>query len=328
MKYIDSHSLNPFFNLALEEYVLKKFSLDEDFIFLWQNTPTVVVGNNQNTVEEINLTFVKNNDIHVVRRMSGGGAVYQDLGNLNFTFFTQVSESKQINMKKFTHPIANALQDMGIPAEVSGRNDIIVDGKKISGNAQRLYQNKILHHGTLLFDSDLDVLEKVLKINIDKIQSKSIKSIRNRVTNISDYLIQKIDMQAFKNILLKYLFKGEEPIQYHLTEEDLEEVNRLVKDKYATWDWNYSKSPNYSLFNSSRFSGGKIECYLDVKNGIIKNSKIHGDFLSINDIADIEKEINGKKYEREALTDALLKFNLFRYFGDISMEEILSVFFG
>ncbi|MCK5767904.1 MAG: lipoate--protein ligase, partial [Candidatus Atribacteria bacterium] len=185
-----------------------------------------------------------------------------------------------------------------------------------------------LHHGTLLFDSDLDVLEKVLKINIDKIQSKSIKSIRNRVTNISDYLIQKIDMQEFKSVLLKYLFKGEIPIQHHLTEKDLEEVNRLVKDKYATWDWNYSKSPNYSLFNSSRFSGGKIECYLDVKNGIIKNSKIYGDFLSINNIADIEKEINGKKYEREALTDVLLKFNLFHYFGDISMEEILSVFFG
>jgi len=328
MKYIDSHSLSPFFNLAIEEHVLKKYSLDEDFIFLWQNTPTIVVGSNQNTVEEINLKFVRDNNINVVRRMSGGGAVYQDLGNLNFTFLAQVSETSRIDMKKYACPIAHALRDMGVPAEVSGRNDITVNGKKISGNAQRLYQNKILHHGTLLFDSDLNILEKALKVKIDKIQSKGIKSIRSRVTNISDYLVQKIDMQTFKNILLKYLFKGEIPIQHHLIEKDLEEVNRLVKDKYATWDWNYSKSPNYSLFNSSRFSGGKIECYLDVKNGIIKNSKIYGDFLSINDIADIEKEINGKKYEREALTDALLKFNLFHYFGDISMEEILSVFFG
>lgn len=328
MKFIDSHSLNPFFNLALEEYVLKKFSLNEDYIFLWQNTPTIVVGNNQNTVEEINLTFVKENGIHVVRRMSGGGAVYQDLGNLNFTFFTQVSEKNQINMKKYAYPIAHALQDMGVPAEVSGRNDITVDGKKISGNAQRLYQNKILHHGTLLFNSDLEFLEKVLRVNIDKIKSKGIKSIRSRVANISDYLVQKIDMQIFKNILLKYLFGGEIPIQHHLTEKDLEEINRLVKDKYITWDWNYGKSPDYSLLNSSRFSGGKIECYLDVKNGIIKSTKIYGDFLSINDIADIEKEINGNKYEREALIDVLSKFNLCHYFGSISLEEILSVFFG
>jgi len=328
MKYIDSQSLSPFYNLAIEEYVLKKFSLDEDFIFLWQNTPTIVVGNNQNTIEEINMRFVKDKDISVVRRMSGGGAVYQDLGNLNFTFFAQLPDNSRISMQKYAYPIANVLKDMGIPAEVSGRNDITVDGKKISGNAQRLYKNKVLHHGTLLFDSDLDVLEKSLKVGIDKIKSKGIKSIRSRVANICDYLSEKIEMQKFRNILLKSLFNGNKPVEYRLSKIDLYEINRLVKEKYATWEWNYGHSPDYSIVNSTRFPGGKIECYLDIQNGIIKKSKIYGDFLSMNDISDIEKEINGKKYEHESLAEALSKFDLSYYFGSILPEEVLSVFFG
>jgi len=328
MKYIDSQSLSPYYNLAVEEYILKNFSLDEEFIFLWQNTPTIVVGNNQNTIEEINMKFVKDNNISVVRRMSGGGAVYQDSGNLNFTFFVSVSENSRISMKKYAYPIANALKDMGVPAEVSGRNDITVEGKKVSGNAQRIFKNKILHHGTLLFDSDLCVLEKSLKVGIDKIKSKGIKSIRSRVTNISDHMPKKINIQSFQKILLKHLFKGKEPEQHHLSEKDFNEINRLVKEKYATWNWNYGQSPNYTLKNSSRFSGGKLECYLDVQNGIIQNNKIHGDFLSVKDIADIEIELNGKKYERETLADTLSKFDLISYFGSISLEEILSVFFG
>lgn len=328
MKYIDSQSLSPYYNLAVEEYILKNFSLDEEFIFLWQNTPTIVVGNNQNTIEEINMKFVKDNNISVVRRMSGGGAVYQDSGNLNFTFFASVSENSRISMKKYAYPIVNALKDMGVPAEVSGRNDITVEGKKVSGNAQRIFKNKILHHGTLLFDSDLDVLEKSLKVGIDKIKSKGIKSIRSRVANISDHMPKKINIQSFQKILLKYLFKGKEPEQYHMSEKDFNEINRLVKEKYATWNWNYGQSPNYTLKNSSRFSGGKFECYLDVQNGIIQNNKIHGDFLSVKDIADIEIELNGKKYERETLADTLSKFDLISYFGSISLEEILSVFFG
>jgi lipoate-protein ligase A len=177
---------------------------------------------------------------------------------------------------------------MGVPAQVSGRNDITINEKKISVNAQRLYKNKILHHGTLLFNSNLDVLGKSLKVGIDKIRSKGIKSIRSRVTNISDYLSEKIDICTFRKVLLKYLFKGEVPDEYQLSSKDLSEVNRLVKEKYATWDWNYGHSPDYSLVNSKRFSGGKIECYLDIQNGIIRNNKIYGDFLSLNDVSDVE----------------------------------------
>jgi len=328
MQYIDSGSLSPYLNLAIEEYVLKNFSLEEDFIFLWQNTPTIVVGKNQNTIEEINSRYVHDHNVHVVRRMSGGGAVYQDLGNLNFTFFSRISKNSQLSMEKFTKPIAAALKDMGIPAVVSGRNDITVNEKKISGNAQRLYQNKILHHGTLLLDSNLDVLEKALKVKIDKIKSKGIKSVRSRVANINDYLLQKIDMQTFKDTLLWYLFNKKEPIQYHLSENDLDGVNQLMKNKYATWDWNYGQSPDYNLSNSMRFSGGEIECYLDIKNGRIKNVKIFGDFLSIDDVFDIEDTIKGKRYEQKTIRDTLLKFDLSRYFGRISMNEILSVFFG
>ena len=167
-----------------------------------------------------------------------------------------------------------------------------------------------------------------MKVGIDKIKSKGIKSIRSRVTNISDYLSEKIDIHTFRKILLKYLFKGEVPIEYQLSSKDLSEINRLVKEKYATWEWNYGHSPDYSLVNSKRFPAGKIECYLDIQNGIIRNNKIYGDFLSVKDISDVEREINGKKYEYEILTETLSKFDLICYFGNISIEEILSVFFG
>jgi len=207
MKYIDSQSSNPYFNLALEEYVLKNFSIEEDIIFLWQNTPTIVVGNNQNTIEEINMPFVNEKKIKVVRRLSGGGAVYQDLGNLNFTFLMSLEKPANLEIKKFALPVVEALNKLGVPAELTGRNDITVEGKKISGNAQRLFRNKLLHHGTLLFDTDLEVMAKVLQVGLDKIQSKGIKSIRSRVTNIKPYLAKQKTILEFRESILSELFQ-------------------------------------------------------------------------------------------------------------------------
>lgn len=328
MKYIDSCSFDPYYNLALEEHILKNASLEEDIIFLWQNNPTVVVGHNQNTMEEINMPFVNEKKIKVVRRLSGGGAVYQDLGNLNFTFLVRFEKPINLEIRKFALPVVKALNRLGVPAELSGRNDITVEGKKISGNAQRLFRNKLLHHGTLLFDTDLEVMSRVLQVNFDKIKSKGIKSVRSRVTNIKGYLAGQNTVKEFREAILKELFQGEEIKSLPFSKEDYLEINRLVKEKYSTWEWNFGQSPAYSLKNSKRFPAGKVEVFLDIDKGFIRNCQIFGDFLSLCDISDIEKKLENKCYESENIEKILSCFNLKYYFGDISLQEILSVFFG
>lgn len=328
MKYIDSQSFNPYFNLALEEYILKTFDIEEDILFLWQNTPTIVVGNNQNTMEEINMPFVKKNNIKVVRRLSGGGAVYQDLGNLNFTFLVSLDKPAGLEIKKFALPVVEALNKLGVPAELTGRNDITVQGRKISGNAQRLFKNKFLHHGTLLFDADLEVMARVLQVGFDKIQSKGIKSIRSRVTNIKPYLTRQKTIEEFRESILRELLQRGKVNQYLLTEDDRRQIRQLVENKYSTWEWNFGYSPPYSIKNSRRFSSGKIEIFLDVEKGMIKNCQICGDFLSLCDISEIESALQDKRYHSETIEKTLSNFDLKYYFGDISLPEIMTVFFG
>ena len=328
MKYIDSQSYSPYFNLALEEHILKNKNLKEDIVFLWKNTPTIVVGNNQNTIEEINMPFVNEKEIKVVRRLSGGGAVYQDLGNLNFTFLKRLEKPSNLEIKKFALPVVEALNKLGVPAELTGRNDITVEGKKISGNAQRLFRNKLLHHGTLLFDAELEIMAKVLQVGLDKVQSKGIKSIRSRVTNIKPYLAQQRNIEEFRESILRELFQGEIIKQYFLSEDDLRKINKLVNDKYNTWEWNFGYSPPYSIRNTRRFPGGKVELFLDVEKGILKNCQIFGDFLSLCDISEIEKKLKNKRYESETIERTLSKFDLKYYFGELTLPEIMTVFFG
>ena len=328
MKYIDSQSHDSYFNLALEEHILKNKNIKEDIVFLWQNTPTIVVGNNQNTIEEINVPFVNEEKIKVVRRLSGGGAVYQDLGNLNFTFLKRLSKPSNLDIKKFALPVVEALKKLGVPAELTGRNDISVEDKKISGNAQRLFRNKLLHHGTLLFDTDLEIMAKVLQVGVDKIQSKGIKSIRSRVTNIKSYFNRQIMIEEFRGAILSELFQGERINHYLLTEEDLVQINKLVDTKYSTWEWNFGYSPSYSIKNARRFPAGKVELFIDIEKGMIKNCEIFGDFLSLCDISEVEKALRNKRYESETIEKTLSRFNLKYYFGDITLQEIMTVFFG
>ncbi len=328
MIYVDSNSLNPYFNLALEEYMLKNIDSEEEIIFLWQNTPTIVVGNNQNTIEEINVLFVEERKINVVRRLSGGGAVYQDLGNLNFTFLIKLEKPANLEIKKFALPVVAALNKLGVPAELTGRNDITLESRKISGNAQRLFKNKLLHHGTLLFDTDLEMMEKALQVGFDKIQSKGIKSVRSRVTNIKPYLRNQSTIEEFRESILRELFKGEEINHFILQADDIQQVNQLVEDKYSTWEWNFGYSPPYSIRNSRRFPGGKIELFLDVEKGIIKHCQIYGDFLSLVDISTIEVALQGKQYQADVIEKTLKEFDLKCHFGDISLPELMTVFFG
>lgn len=322
-------SNDPHFNLALEEYAFKYLDPKEDYLILWQNCPSVIVGRNQNTIEEINVDYIKKNNINVVRRLSGGGAVYHDLGNLNFTFIMPNTESSGPDFQRFTMPVIKALAKFGVKAELTGRNDITIDGKKFSGNAQYYYRGRVLHHGTIMFNSDLDVVQASLNVKADKIASKGVKSVRSRVTNVIDYMPNKITVQEFKEVLLDYLIEESGQIRkdYFIGPKDLQIINTMVKERYATWEWNYGHSPAFNLKKSQRFPGGSVELLLDVEKGLIKNCKIYGDFFHQEDVDGLEKLLVNQRYETEAIESVLKGIKLSDYLGTITKEEFLSCMF-
>lgn len=328
MLYIQNDSTDPRYNLALEEYVFKHLKFEEDFIMLWQNEPSVIVGKNQNTVEEINVDYVEQHGIHVVRRSTGGGAVYHDLGNLNYTFITK-ADGTGIDFRKFTQPVIRVLNSLGVPAEFNSRNDIAIRGKKFSGNAQRVYKNRVLHHGTIMFNSKLEDVHNVLKVKAEKFKSKSVKSVRSRVTNISDYLPEPITIDEFKKLLLERLFLEQDSPkrEYVLTEEDQAEIRKMMEEKYANWEWNYGYSPKFNYEKTDRFDGGTLQVRLNVVKGIIEECKIYGDFFGVEDVRDVENRLKGVRYDRAAIQEALQGVDLEPYFGGITRDELLSCFF-
>lgn len=328
MLYIKNESNDPYFNMALDEYAVSRLNPKEDYFYFYQNRPAVIIGRNQNTIEEVNQEYVNENNIIVVRRMSGGGAVYHDLGNVNFSFVVDYKPEDFNNIERFAKAIVKALEKLGINAEFSGRNDITIDGKKISGNAQYITKGRILHHGTLLFDSDLTVLSKALNVKPEKILSKGIKSVKSRVTNIKEYLKDEISIPEFKEMLLKYVFEveGSELNEYTLTPEDIENITKLRNEKYATWEWNFGNAPEFDLTRSRRFDGGEIQVRMNVREGVITDIKFFGDFMSVRDISEVEERLKGQRFKNDAVKAALSRLNLKDYFGSISLEEIASLF--
>lgn len=328
MKTILNDSKNPRFNLALEEYVLKYLASDEDFVLLWQNDNSVIIGRNQNTVEEINTEAVKKHGVNVVRRITGGGAVYHDEGNLNFSFITQLKDNLN-NYAKFTQPVIDALNELGVPAQFQGRNDIVVEDQKISGNAQSFHKDKMLHHGTILFNANLPFVGEVLNVKADKIKSKGIKSNRSRVTNILPYLEEQVTMPQFKKTLLQHLL-GDDDIAahiYELTEEDLKTIHSLMDKRYNTWAWNYGESPAFSIEKVGRYEGGKVEFHFDVKNGAIESIKIFGDFLGSREISELENKLKKTRYEENAIRSVIENEPLEQYFFNISVDDIIHCLF-
>jgi lipoate---protein ligase len=329
MLFIDNKGItDPRINLAIEEYALKNLDINETYLLFYINEPSIIIGKNQNTIEEINTEYVENNGIHVVRRLSGGGAVYHDLGNLNFSFITKDDGESFHNFRKFTEPVVNALRKLGVNAELSGRNDLLAEGRKISGNAQFSTRGRMFSHGTLLFDSEIESVVSALNVKKDKIESKGIKSIRSRVANISEFLSEKVTIEEFRSLLLKNIFEGLDDIpEYVLTEQDWEKINELSKERYQNWDWNYGKSPKFNLQHSHRFPVGQIDVRFEVNKGIIENCKIYGDFFGVGDVTEIEDKLTGLKYEKSQIAGALEAVDIKHYFGNVSKEDFINLIY-
>lgn len=326
MLYVVNESTDPYFNLALEEYLLTRRTDLKSLFMLWQDEPVVVVGRNQNSTEEINRDFMKKKGIKLVRRLSGGGAVYHDLGNLNFTFISEDNHDRGLDFSRFTRPVIETLQKIGIKAENNGRNDITIAGKKFSGNAQYRYNNRLLHHGTLLFASNLEDMTEALRAGDDKLQNKGIKSVRSRVTNIIDHLNAAISIDEFKNYLKSHILKDPSAI-YYLTPSDKEEINRLRQDKYLSWAWNYGKSPGFNLKKSQRFDWGKIECCLEVRRGVIKSCLFYGDFFFQRDIKELADLLINQPYRREVITELLNSLDLNSYIINLEAKQLMDILF-
>ena len=318
MKLIDNNNNHDAtINLALEEYCVRNLDFEsENYLLFYINSPSIIIGKHQNTIEEINPDKVKEKNITVVRRISGGGAVYHDKGNLNFSFLTKHSNNSINNFRKFTEPVTETLKKLGVNAELSGRNDITVEGRKVSGNAQFTNTKSMFSHGTLLFDSRLEDVVEALNVKVDKIESKGIKSVRSRVANITEFLREPLTIEEFRREIIKNIFKeySEVPL-YKLSEAEWNEVYKLSENKYRKWEWNIQKI--------NRFPFGQIDARINVKDGIIRDIKFFGDYLGYGEDEELTVLLTGIRYDSEHIKEALLKVDLNNYFGEIALEEFV-----
>ena len=325
--YIESANIDPCYNLALEQFVFDSLDRSHNYFMLWQNHNSVIVGKNQNTIAEINQAAVSEHNINVVRRLSGGGAVYHDLGNLNFTFITDAGAEKGIDFSSFCLHIQKALLALGVPAEITGRNDITVEGKKISGNAQYVKQGRVMHHGTLLYDSNLDMLSKVLNVTSDKIESKGIKSIKSRVANIRPYMRYDLPTNNFLAVFKNFMIADFNLQEFPLTGEHNTAVEEIKDKIYSQWSWNYGASPAYNIRKTRRIEGcGKIDIFLDVgKQGLINGISFYGDFFGEKDCGELSDMLKGRHLEFNELKAVLSGIDISRYFFGLGIKDFLAL---
>ena len=321
MFFLESDRTDPYYNLALEEHLFLGPYRDKEFFLLWQNDHTIVVGRFQNTAEEINQDFVDARGIHVVRRLSGGGAVYHAQGNLNFTFLVGQELTPEYNFHIFVEPVLRALQKLGVTAEFTGRNDLVIDGKKFSGNSQCARSGRLLHHGCILLDADPDTMQQALRVKEAKFESKSIKSVQSRVTTINAHAPQPISMPEFKEALKHEIMSQSEIVPFSLTEEDRIAVETLADTKYRTWEWNYGSSPAYQIRREEKFPAGLVTIQMDVEHSVIRKIRIRGDFFGNGEISELEEALIGLPLD-DHLPEALSALQIDHYMHGISAVDL------
>ena len=324
MRYIKNPSTNPYYNMAFDEYCLESLPMDEPVFYLWQTRPAVIVGFNQEVNTEVNLDYLKENGIDLVRRVTGGGAVYHDLGNLNYTIVGR-SENLERDYPEYASIMAKALQSLGVPATLSGRNDILVEGRKVSGFAKRVCKNRLMVHGTLMYNVDVDVLTKVLNPSNTKLQSKGIASVRSRVANLCDYLPEIPNIQTFSNRLEEILSCNNADTEYQLSDTDLANIQLLTDKKFATWEWNYGRSPKATLTHSSRLACGTVEIHLTLTENRISSCRFGGDFLGNLPATDLESALIEVIYDTENIEKRLSSFIISDYFDEATVEELVKL---
>jgi len=321
--YIEVTTTDPTFNLALEEYVFEKMSRDREYFLTWRNDNAIIIGRHQNTAAEINEAYVQEKKIKVVRRLSGGGAVYHDLGNLNFTFIVDAQPGQKVDLRKFCQPIADTLCNLGAKAEVDGRNDILIDGMKVSGNAQYVRQGRVMHHGTILFDSDMSVLGQALIPDPAKAQAKGVKSVRSRVTNVRPHLNQDMSLEEFRDALASALMSGGFE-RYELTAQDIAEIEKLRTSRYATREWNYGFCESGALIRKKRIEGcGTVEAHILLKNDLIADVQFRGDYFSTLPPEELAKKLLGLPLKEGALATALENCPVGDYITGMENAELI-----
>lgn len=321
MLLVHRHSTDPFFNIAAEEYFLKTFQ--DDLFMLWLNEPCLVVGKHQNTLAEVNTDFIEKHQIPVVRRISGGGTVYHDRGNLNFTFITSGEKDKLVNFRRFIEPVADTLRKLGVKATLGVRNDIRINDLKISGNAEHVYKNRVLHHGTLLFTTNLEHLEEAIKPGNSNFRDKAVQSVRSRVTNIADHLPHKMEMAEFRSYLQREIAVNfNNPDFYHPNEKDAAEIEKLLQTKYNTWEWNFGYSPGYT-FTKNVFTGnGVLDIRLEVRNGIIEKAEFQPNFRVSVDIIAVEHALTGLRHSPDVFRELTQNHELEEIFTELGIGNL------
>lgn len=326
LNYINLTTTDPAYNLAAEEYVFGYLPKDRMYLMLWQNDNAIIIGKYQNTLAEINEEYITRNNIKVIRRLSGGGAVYHDLGNLNYTIITDIEDTDALNFRLFCEPVVKALEKIGVKACVNGRNDVTIEDKKISGTAQYVKDGRVMHHGTLLLNSNLETVGKALSPDADKFESKGKKSVKSRVTNVSDILDVPMNINTFKKILLDTVLEENEGEEYVFTDRDIDIIKSLKEDRYDKWEWNYGKSKECSFVKSRRIEGvGKIEASISCEHSVITGIDFTGDFFSKKEPEELGKLFIGCRADEDEYRKILKDINCSDYFNGIDNETFMGL---